>query len=197
MIEDNVNEDILYVGNDHGVYISLDQGKTWEPFDKGLTSAAVHDLVIQEEEQHLLVGTHGRSIYLADIAIIQDHDIANQKADIKIFDIKDVRLSERWGTKRSTDKNYFTPSLNFSIFSKSSHNASLEIINNNKDVLFSKSILLDKGYNFIDYDLTILDDSNIDLIDKSQNGKHYLQKGVYSISIKTNNTAIENQFKIK
>ncbi len=197
VIEDNVNEDILYVGNDHGVYISLDQGKTWEPFDKGLTSAAVHDLVIQEEEQHLLVGTHGRSIYLADIAIIQDHDIANQKADIKIFDIKDVRLSERWGTKRSTDKNYFTPSLNFSIFSKSSHNASLEIINNNKDVLFSKSILLDKGYNFIDYDLTILDDSNIDLIDKSQNGKNYLQKGIYSISIKTDNTAIENQFKIK
>ena len=197
VIEDNVNEDILYVGNDHGVYISLDQGKTWEPFDNGLTSAAVHDLVIQEEEQHLLVGTHGRSIYLADIAIIQDHDIANQKADIKIFDIKDVKLSERWGTKRSTDKNYFTPSLNFSIFSKSSHNASLEIINNNKDVLFSKSILLDKGYNFIDYDLTILDDSNIDLIDKSQNGEYYLQKGVYSISIKTDNTAIENQFKIK
>ena len=197
VIEDNVNEDILYVGNDHGVYISLDQGKTWEPFDKGLTSAAVHDLVIQEEEQHLLVGTHGRSIYLADIAIIQDHDIANQKADIKIFDIKDVRLSERWGTKRSTDKNYFTPSLNFSIFSKSSHNASFEIINNNKDVLFSKSILLDKGYNFIDYDLTILDSSNIDLIDKSQNGKHYLQKGDYSISIKTDNTTIVNQFKIK
>ena len=197
VIEDNVNEDILYVGNDHGVYISLDQGKTWEPFNKGLTSAAVHDLVIQEEEQHLLVGTHGRSIYLADIAIIQDHNIANQKADIKIFDIKDVRFSERWGTKRSTDKNYFTPSLKFSIFSKSSHNASFEIINNNKDVLFSKSILLDKGYNFIDYDLTILDDPNIDLIDKSQNGKHYLQKGVYSISIKTDNTAIENQFKIK
>ena len=197
VIEDNVNEDILYVGNDHGVYISLDQGKTWEPFNKGLTSAAVHDLVIQEEEQHLLVGTHGRSIYLADIAIIQDHNIANQKADIKIFDIKDVRFSERWGTKRSTDKNFFTPSLKFSIFSKLSHNASFEIINNNKDVLFSKSILLEKGYNFIDYDLTILDDLNIDLISKSQNGKHYLQKGVYSISIKTDNTAIENQFKIK
>ena len=197
VIEDNVNEDILYVGNDHGVYISFDQGKTWEPFNKGLTSAAVHDLVIQEEEQHLLVGTHGRSIYLADIAIIQNNDISNQKADIKIFDIKDVRFSERWGTKRSTDKNYFTPSLKFSIFSKSRYNASFEIINKNKDVLFSKSISLDKGYNFIDYNLTLLDDSNIDLIDKSQNGERYLQKGVYSISIKTDNTTIENQFKIK
>ena len=34
-------------------------------------------------------------------------------------------------------------------------------------------------------------------MDKSQNGEYYLQKGVYSISIKTDNTAIENQFKIK
>ena len=197
VIEDNVNEDILYVGNDHGVYISLDQGKTWEPFNKGLTSAAVHDLVIQEEKQHLLVGTHGRSIYLADIALIQNHDIDNQQADIKIFDVKDVRFSERWGTKRSTDKNYYTPNLKFSIFSKSSHSASFEIINNDKDILFSKSISLDKGYNIIDYNLTILDDADIDLNDKSQNGKHYLQKGVYSISIKTDNTTIENQFKIK
>ena len=197
VIEDNVNEDILYVGNDHGVYISLDQGKTWEPFNKGLTSAAVHDLVIQEEKQHLLVGTHGRSIYLADIALIQNHDIDNQQSDIKIFDVKDVRFSERWGTKRSTDKNYYTPSLKFSIFSKSSHNASFDIINNEKDILFSKSISLNKGYNFIDYNLTILDDADIDLNDKSQNGKYYLQKGVYSISIKTDNTTIENQFKIK
>ena len=36
VIEDNVNEDILYIGNDHGVYISLDQGKTWEPFSLSL-----------------------------------------------------------------------------------------------------------------------------------------------------------------
>jgi photosystem II stability/assembly factor-like uncharacterized protein len=197
VIEDNVNEDILYVGNDHGVYISLDQGKTWEPFNKGLTSAAVHDLVIQEEKQHLLVGTHGRSIYLADIALIQNHDIDNQQADIKIFDVKDVRFSNRWGTKRSTDKNYYTPSLKFSIFSKSSHNVSFEIINNDKDILFSKSISLDKGYNFIDYNLTILGNSDFGLNDKSQNGKYYLQKGVYSIYIKTDNTTIENQFKIK
>ena len=192
-----MNKDILYIGNDHGVYISLDQGKTWEPFNKGLTSAAVHDLVIQEEEQHLLVGTHGRSIYLADISLIQNHDFNNQQADIKIFDVKDIRFSDRWGTKRSTDKNYFTPSVKFSIFSKSSYNASFEIINNDKDVLFSKSISIDKGYNFIDYNLTILDDANVYSKVKSQNGNHYLQKGDYFISIKTDNTIIENQFKIK
>ncbi len=197
VIEDNVNEDILYIGNDHGVYISLDQGKTWEPFSNGLTSAAVHDLVIQEDEQHLLVGTHGRSIYLADISLIQDHDIDNQQADIKIFDIKDISFNERWGTKRSTDINYFDPNVKISIFSKTNKEATLQIINTNKDILFEESISLDLGFNFINYNLTVSEDINSDLGVESQNGENYLGKGTYVISIKTDNTIITNQFKIK
>ena len=197
VIEDNVNEDILYIGNDHGVYISLDQGKTWEPFSNGLTSAAVHDLVIQEDEQHLLVGTHGRSIYLADISLIQNHAIDNQQADIKIFDIKDISFSERWGTKRSTDINYFDPNLKFSIFSKMNKDASLQIINTNKDILFEESISLDTGFNFINYNLSVSEDINLDFGIESQNGEKYLGKGTYIISIKTDNTIITNQFKIK
>ena len=197
VIEDNVNEDILYIGNDHGVYISLDQGKTWEPFSNGLTSAAVHDLVIQEDEQHLLVGTHGRSIYLADISLIQDHAIDNQQADIKIFDIKDISFSDRWGTKRSTDINYFDPNLKFSIFSKINKDGSLQIINTNKDILFEESISLDAGFNFINYNLSVSEDINLDFGVESQNGEKYLGKGTYIISIKTDNTIITNQFKIK
>ena len=197
VIEDNVNKDILYIGNDHGVYISLDQGKTWEPFSNGLTSAAVHDLVIQEDEQHLLVGTHGRSIYLADISLIQNHAIDNQQADIKIFDIKDISFSERWGTKRSTDINYFDPNLKFSIFSKMNKDASLQIINTNKDILFEESISLDTGFNFINYNLSVSEDINLDFGVESQNGEKYLGKGTYIISIKTDNTIITNQFKIK
>ena len=196
VIEDNVNKDILYIGNDHGVYISLDQGKTWEPFSNGLTSAAVHDLVIQEDEQHLLVGTHGRSIYLADISLIQNHAIDNQQADIKIFDIKDISFSERWGTKRSTDINYFDPNLKFSIFSKMNKDGSLQIINTNKDILFEESISLDTGFNFINYNLSVSEDINLDFGVESQNGEKYLGKGTYIISIKTDNTIITNQFKI-
>ena len=197
VIEDNVNKDILYIGNDHGVYISLDQGKTWEPFSNGLTSAAVHDLVIQEDEQHLLVGTHGRSIYLADISLIQNHAIDNQQADIKIFDIKDISFSERWGTKRSTDINYFDPNLKFSIFSKMNKDVSLQIINTNRDILFEESISLDTGFNFINYNLSVSEDINLDFGVESQNGEKYLGKGTYIISIKTDNTIITNQFKIK
>ena len=52
LLKTMLNQNILYVGNDHGVYVSLDSGINWEPFSSGLTSAAVHDLVIQKDENH-------------------------------------------------------------------------------------------------------------------------------------------------
>ena len=91
--EDPKNEHILYLGNDTGVYISFDQGTQWQPFVKGLTTVAVHDLVVQPQENHLLVGTHGRSIYKAEIAILQE-DITKP---LHLFPLAKVKHSSRWG----------------------------------------------------------------------------------------------------
>ena len=197
IIEDNINSNILYIGNDHGVYASFNQGNKWEPFSSGLTSAAVHDLVIQKDENHLLVGTHGRSIYLADISLIQDFDIDEFTSNIQILKIKDVKYSNRWGTKRSTDKNYINPKINFPVYSKINEEAELIVLDENLDIVYSKDILLENGYNFLDYDLIKTDNIDSSKNIKSQNGKYYLQKGSYTISIKTDDTTIENQFKIK
>ena len=197
VIEDNLNKNILYIGNDHGVYISLDQGKTWEPFNKGLTSASVHDLIIQEEEQHLLVGTHGRSIYLADISLIQNHNIDSQLLDFKIFDLEDIKFSQRWGTKRGTDLNFYKPSITVPIYSKLSDKASFQISDKSKNILYSKIISLDNGFNFIDYDLTISNENHQESNSISQNGNYFLDKGIYTISISTDDSIIENQFTIK
>jgi photosystem II stability/assembly factor-like uncharacterized protein len=71
IIEDNVNQDILYVGTDNGVYISLDKGTTWQDFSAGIPNVAVHDLIIQKKAKDLIVGTHGRSLYKANIALVQ------------------------------------------------------------------------------------------------------------------------------
>ena len=197
IIEDNINSNILYIGNDHGVYASFNQGNKWEPFRSGLTSAAVHDLVIQKDKNHLLVGTHGRSIYLADISLIQDFDIDKFTSNIQILKMKDVKYSNRWGTKRSTDKNYINPKINFPVYSKINVEAELIVLDGNLDIVYSKDILLENGYNFLDYDLIKTDNIDSSKNIKSQNGKYYLQKGSYTISIKTDDTTIENQFKIK
>ena len=63
IVEDSANENILYVGTDNGLFISLDKGATWQDFSNGIPNVAVHDAVIQTKAKELIMGTHGRSIY--------------------------------------------------------------------------------------------------------------------------------------
>jgi photosystem II stability/assembly factor-like uncharacterized protein len=66
--EDPKNENILYVGTDGGCMSSLDRGKSFMKWNGGIPKAGpVHDLTIQKRDYELVVGTHGRSIYISNI----------------------------------------------------------------------------------------------------------------------------------
>ena len=80
IIEDLENEKLVYVGTDHGVYASLDYGNKFFAFSSGLSNSPVHDLVIHPREKDLVVGTHGRSIYVAGVKYLQ---MLNEKILIK------------------------------------------------------------------------------------------------------------------
>jgi photosystem II stability/assembly factor-like uncharacterized protein len=69
--EDRRNANLLFVGTDFGVYASLDGGKAWQRMKTGITTNPVHDLAIHPREQELIVGTHGRGFYIADISGLQ------------------------------------------------------------------------------------------------------------------------------
>ncbi len=69
--EDPVNPDLLFVGTDVGLYVSLDRGASWQKFMEGLPTVPVNDLKIHPRDRELIAGTHGRSIWIADIAPLQ------------------------------------------------------------------------------------------------------------------------------
>jgi photosystem II stability/assembly factor-like uncharacterized protein len=69
--EDRENPNLLFVGTDFGVHASLDGGKTWLRMKNGMTTNPVHDLAIHPREQELVVGTHGRGMYIADVSGLQ------------------------------------------------------------------------------------------------------------------------------
>lgn len=69
--EDPKNENIIYVATDQGLYVSIDRGKTYMPFTDGLPRVPVHDIVIQKRENEIVLGTHGRSIYIAKLDAVQ------------------------------------------------------------------------------------------------------------------------------
>jgi photosystem II stability/assembly factor-like uncharacterized protein len=85
--EDRRNPHLLFVGTDFGVYASLDGGKEWQRMRNGITTNPVHDLAIHPREQELIVGTHGRGIYIADISGLQALTPAVLSADAHLAPI--------------------------------------------------------------------------------------------------------------
>jgi len=64
--EDPVNPDLLFVGTEHGVWASIDGGGRWISLRNNLPTVAVHDMVVHPREHDLVIGTHGRGIWILD-----------------------------------------------------------------------------------------------------------------------------------
>ena len=69
--EDPRDKNILYVGTELGVYATLDRGKRWHCLCNNLPTSAVHDLVVHPREHELVIGTHGRSVFILDVKDIK------------------------------------------------------------------------------------------------------------------------------
>ncbi|MCX7895706.1 MAG: hypothetical protein N2447_07115 [Thermoanaerobaculum sp.] len=64
--EDPVDENLLFVGTEFGLYVSQDRGKSFWRFTNGLPTVSVMDLVVHPREHDLVIATHGRSLYIVD-----------------------------------------------------------------------------------------------------------------------------------
>jgi len=67
ILEDPKNSGIIYIGTELGLYVSFSGGGNWMKFHLGnLPPVAVHDILIHPRENDLILGTHGRSIWVFD-----------------------------------------------------------------------------------------------------------------------------------
>lgn len=64
--QDPVNESLLYLGTEHGLFVSFDDGKSWARFQNGVPPVAIRDMVIHPRESDLILGTHGRGVIIID-----------------------------------------------------------------------------------------------------------------------------------
>lgn len=66
--EDTEDSNIIYVGTDGGLYVSIDGGNSSMIWNKGMPSSVpVHDVVVHPRDGEIVVGTHGRSLYIAKL----------------------------------------------------------------------------------------------------------------------------------
>lgn len=197
--EDYVNEDILYLGTDNGAYVTFNNGEIWEAFSKNLPAVAVHDIVLHEESNDLLLGTHGRSIYKTNVEPLQKMNTDLRSQTITIFDIEKIRTNGRWGNSWSKWMQPYEPSTKIKFFANKEGKKTIEIRSDKNTILQFLEVNTDLGFNYVDYDLTITEkgrkkllkeNTSID-INKAKNGKYYLPKGNYLIYIDGVTKALE------
>jgi photosystem II stability/assembly factor-like uncharacterized protein len=196
--EDPVNPDILYVGTDHGLYISYDRGQSFSLMNESLPAVAVHDLVIQEQAQELVVGTHGRSIYVGSIKEVQLIDSSLMSTPLHAFKTKKMNHASWWGNQ-SPWWNGDPPQASFSIYTTTPGEVKVTVQTAKGMTLRVFSQDCKKGINGLLYDLKIdkkiLSEYNKYLnedlkendkpvhVKPAKNGAAYIYKGTYKVLV--------------
>ncbi|CAN5798594.1 hypothetical protein BH24ACI5_BH24ACI5_15940 [soil metagenome] len=72
VVQDRKNKDLVIVGNDLGVWISLNGGAVWRRLKADLPTVPVHDLTVHPRENDLVLGTYGRGLFVGDISHLQE-----------------------------------------------------------------------------------------------------------------------------
>ncbi|HKZ52910.1 MAG TPA: hypothetical protein VJ085_06500 [Candidatus Acidoferrales bacterium] len=86
--QDPVKEDLLFLGTEFGLYVTLDGGQHWFRWTHGFPTASAMDLMVQPREHDLVVGTHGRSAYvLDDIRPLRSISAAVLSEPLHLFEI--------------------------------------------------------------------------------------------------------------
>jgi photosystem II stability/assembly factor-like uncharacterized protein len=197
--EDPKNPDILYVGTDHGIYISLNRGKSFMAMQGGLPAVSIHDLVIHPRDNDLVLGTHGRSFWKANINEMQQLNDEILAKTIHVFSIDKKRYSSRWGAIRNQYSEAFEPDVTIPFYTSKSGNMAIAIKTDKGDILKQITTKADKGLNYLKYDLSVEKSSkkvyqkylNADLkegdspveLKAGDNETLYLQPGKYVVEL--------------
>ena len=107
LTEDTKNQDVLYIGAETGLFVSLDRGKSWRRIKANLPTVRIDEITIHPRDNAMLLATHGRAVWILDhLEPIQEYAAAQAAAsDATLFSIgpalqwrsKDHQNDEFWG----------------------------------------------------------------------------------------------------
>jgi len=153
IIQDPVNANLFYCGLDNGTYVSLDAGKNWQLLNKALNVAS-YDMMVHPRENELIVGTHGRSVFVADVKPLQALKDANKA--IVAYANDGIRYSERWGQKSYSWSTAYEPSTSILYYvGKPAATISVEILDEKSNVVRTLTATGAAGFHSVSWDLKI------------------------------------------
>ncbi len=111
IVEHHRNPDLLFVGTEFGLFVTVDGGASWSAVKKDFPTVPIHDMVIHPRENDLIIGTHGRGIWvLDDITPLETLATAAQNAQPTLFGARRTVAYNRSGGPGSPgDREFFAP----------------------------------------------------------------------------------------
>jgi hypothetical protein len=110
--EGRLNEALLFLGTERGLLVSVDRGKSWVRYSTGAyPNVRVDDLVVHPREMDLVVGTHGRSIWLVPTMSLEHLDEKSLEKDVHVCPPRPVYILGRvtnpspWSADRYASRN--------------------------------------------------------------------------------------------
>jgi photosystem II stability/assembly factor-like uncharacterized protein len=86
---DDRNRNLLFLGTEYALYVSVDAGQSWKPFMQGLPTVRIDDIIIHPRDRDLIAGTHGRSIWIVDdISPLEQMTDQTMTQDATLFDVR-------------------------------------------------------------------------------------------------------------
>jgi len=101
--QDPRNPNVLYAGLEQSIWISFDRGQSWQSLQLNLPTASVRDIRVQPRANDLIIGTHGRSMFvLDDITPLQQLDAA-KTSGVFLFQPRTAYRSWQWNREDTQD----------------------------------------------------------------------------------------------
>ncbi len=69
--EDLYDEDLLYLGTEFGIWVTIDRGASWTRLNSNLPTVAVHEIAIHPSAGEIVAATHGRSLWILDVSALR------------------------------------------------------------------------------------------------------------------------------
>ena len=116
--EDTVDPDLLFLGTEFGLWISIDGGKQWAQYKgSNFPAVAVRDIVVHPRESDLVLATHGRGIWIIDdISPLRALTPQLMAKDAVLLPSKATQYLSAGGGWAEGDSTFFGPSRNDNAF---------------------------------------------------------------------------------
>ena len=171
IMQDNEVPELLFMGCERGLFVSIDYGKNWTRWKHGLPAVPVSDIKIQERESDLILSTFGNGIFIIDDIRALRNLAANPSHFEKKLTISQIPVAYQWRLKRplggrfNADADYAGENrptgarigihVNFEKNSipekKENDNKKLNlfILNEKRDTIRHLELIPDTGFNFM------------------------------------------------